>query len=338
MDRIIAEIGEKKVSYSDFFNTFFSLLVGYSIFGNIGAQKLGRSDVDKFSKIMFDLTLESVISTVSIREMMRMEKGVSFEISRNLDEGERLRELIRDRLVMIGEEKALSYLDPAVLQEIVDTQSGISEFIQNYLTDEGILSYEGIEKYYTDTFKGFLFLSFIFVSIPKLLRRGDKEEIRRKIREEDPVAMEKQYEKDPEKIVYYYEDIDVFDYFTSSGEFGSQKMYMLQDILEGVGVVPENMVLDERIKGEVIRLDSEKRENYYRFTRIDYDKPSFDDKIYGYIREIVLESLYDEVLDKMYDEAMDKVRIRYYDENIKELERLVRPISRKWFENLGKVY
>ncbi|MEN2998406.1 MAG: hypothetical protein ABDH28_05165 [Brevinematia bacterium] len=338
MAKIIAEVGDRKISFEYFINTFFSLLVGYSIVDNTSNIKFGKSDVEKLSKVIFDLTLELVLSSNYIRELLEKEKKAKFETTKIFSDGENLKNLIIDRLTLIGDKDSSKYLDLAILQEIIDTQNFISDFIQSHLMEEGITSYEKLEEYYNTTFKGFLFLSFLFVSIPKLLKKSERVEIERKIREDDPRELEKFYERDSEKIVYYYDNIDVFNYFTSSEEFESQKMYKLYDILQGVGVDPDNMVLDENIKGEIIKTTSENRENFYKFTQIDYDKPLFNEKIYQYIKEYVFDSLYDEVWEKLYDEAMDKIRIKYYDENIKELENLVRPISRRWFESTDKIY
>lgn len=336
--KLIAEVGSKKISSDDFLNNFFSLLVGYLLTDKITDTKLGQSDVEKFSKIIFDLTLESIISRNSIKELIEKEKNIKFTPPSSQENGEELKEMILAKLSIIGEESQSQFINPQTLQEIIESQIFITDFIKDYLQKEGILSYEKIEEYYKKTFHGFLFLSLLFVSLPKLLKESEKKEIISKMETEDPSKIEKMYERDTEKIIYYYENIDVFNYFTTDSDFDNQKMYRLYDILEGIGIDPDNMFIDKSIKNKIININSETRENYYKFTKIDYEKPEFNDKIYEYIREYVFDSLYDEVWEKLYSEATDKIKIKFYEENIIELEKLLRPISRKWFQNLEKLY
>lgn len=336
MDKIIVEIGDKKVSFDEFINIFFSLLFGYFLVDKVADVKFSKSDIEKYSKVMVDITLEWVIMKFSIMELLK-KKGVSFEIPKMFNEGKTLESIIISNLSLMGDKECREYINSSILQENIDTQNAITDYIEKFLMKEGVLSYEKLEDYYYDSFKGFLLLSFLFVSIPKILKPKEKEEIKDKMKTENPVEMEKFYEKDPNKIVYYYDNINVFEYFTSSEDFENRKMYALYDVLSGVGIDPDNMVLDESIKGEIITIPSQNRENFYKFTQIEYDKPVFSDKIYEYMREYVFDQLYDEVFEKLYDEAIDSIKIKYYDKNIEEIEKFLRPISRKWFEDISKL-
>ncbi|MFN4244686.1 MAG: hypothetical protein ACK4F9_00865 [Brevinematia bacterium] len=332
MDKIIAEVGNHKISFEEFINTFFYLLIGYSISNR--SQKISKSDIEKFSKIIFDLTLESVIQTTSVKKFIEDSSTYRINTSENTSEGEEVKEMITTKLSLLGNENFKNYLDAKILQEIVETQIFISNFIESYLQKEGILSYDKIKEFYNKEFIGFLLISFLFVSIPKTLKEEEKEEIKRKINGENLKEMEKFYEKDPQKIVYYYENIDVFDYFTTTKEFENEKSFRLYEILEGIGVDPDNMILDKNIENKIVSIQTDTRDNFYKFTQIDYNKPQFSTKIYEYFKEYLLDNLYDETFDILYDKASEKIPVKYYEDNLKELQKILRPISKEWFENI----
>ncbi|MCX8029092.1 MAG: hypothetical protein N2712_03760 [Brevinematales bacterium] len=332
---VIAKIGDRSITSEEFINSFLSLLVGYTTFEKSGNTKLSRDDIEKFSKLMFDITLEEVITRNSI-VLMAEKRGIVNNLSASSDIGY-LKDIMSSKLELIGVGDFSSHISLEILERIINQTNLISKLIENELKNSGILDYEKIKEYYDIQFKGFLLLSFLFASIPKSTSESEKNELINKIKNDKPFDVELFYTNDLNKIVYYYENIDVFKYFTSSEDFENQKMYKLYDILSLIGIEPENMLLDEKLTNSVISISTDNRENYYKFTRIDYDKPNFNDEIYEYMRNEVLNSMYDEVYDKMYDESSDILSVKYEEENLKLLEKIIRPISKKWFENFSKL-
>lgn len=338
MGKILLEIGSRKITEEEFVNVFFNLLVGYLLFDQKDLKKLSKDEVVKLAKIFFDLTLDEVISRNSIIELMKLRSKELPKIE-STEEGEEMQQVIKEKLELAGIETPLvSLLTPQLLQNAIEEQYFISHMIEEFLINEGTLDYDNLKRYYDDTFLGFPLLSFLFISLPLKIRKEIVEKIKKEMLETEPKQMEKIYLKDPEKVVYYYENIDVFDYFTSEEEFESQKMFKLMDILSVIGVDPDNLKLDDNIKkGEIISVSTKERQNFYLFDKIEYNKPEFNEKIHEYIKHSLFESLYDEVYFKIYNEAMDKVKVKYYEDNLRPLEKMISKVSMSWFENFEKI-
>ncbi|MGB9621964.1 MAG: hypothetical protein ACP5PT_08710 [Brevinematia bacterium] len=339
MSKILLEIGSRKIKEEEFVNAFFYLLIGYFLFDRVDISKFSKSDVVKLSKILFDLTLEEVVSRNSIMELAKL-KDKELPIINKNDEGEELEQIIREKLNILEIDSPLvSLLDSSLIQSSIEEQYFISKLIEEFLVNEGTVSYDNIKNYYNKNFEGFPLLSFLFVSLPSRTKKKLIEDIKKEMRESDPYQMEKNYLKDSEKIVYYYEDIDVFDYFTTDEDFESQKMFKLLDILSMLGLDPDNLKLSDEVKkGEIISISTSNRENFYLFDKIEYNKPEFNDKIYEYIKQNMTESLYDEIYFKLYEESLDKIRVKYYEDNLKELEKTITPISKIWFEKFDRLF
>lgn len=333
----ILEIGNRKITSDEFINTMFALLLGHSIIDSDSSTKLQKDEVEKFSKIIFDLTLENLITRNSILEFLSLnDKIIESNSSEELD-GNSLKQIITSKLELIDGVEFSDYLSSDTLAKIMNQNDIIFRYIENELERSGTTSYENIQNYYNRTFKGFLILSLLFASLPRITPKKEKDELVKRMIEDEPSKVEKFYLNDPQKIVYYYENVNVFNYFTSSEDFESFKMYRLYDILAGVGIDPDNMVLDKDVKGKLIKIPTESRENFYKFTEIEYDKPPFNDSIYEYIKEEVVKNLYDEVFDKIYNSISESIKIKYYEDELKTLEKMIRPISRKWLENIHKI-
>lgn len=334
----ILEIGNRKITSDEFINTMFALLLGHSILDSDANTKLQEDEIEKFSKVIFDLTLEDLITRNTIIEFLSLNNKIVESNSFEESDGTSLKQMITSKLELIGVAEFSNYLSSDILTKIMNQNDTIFKYIENELERLGTTSYENIQRYYNQTFKGFLILSMLFASLPKMTPKKDKDELVKKMMENDPSDVEKFYLNDPQKIVYYYENVNVFNYFTSSEDFENYKMYRLYDILAGVGIDPDNMYIDKDVKGKLIKIPTESRENFYKFTEIEYDKPAFNDSIYEYMKEEVVKNLYDEVFDKIYDSISESVKIKYYENELKTLEKMIRPISRKWFENIHRIY